>query len=396
MDLAEIKVELVGAIQSFKQTEKDLKAQIDEMVSKQESDHTVAAQAAANADKLAKDLSDASARMIELEQKVAEGVNRGTQAVKTLGQLVVATDTYKQYAQAGGRMRVEVQANTITGQSGSPAANDDTLVAADRRTSIVPGAFRLLRIMDTLPNIPISSNLYEFAREAAWTPNAAETAEGAVKPESVLTFELVQAPVVTIAHFIKASKQILEDSAQLAAYIDLRMTHGVNNRIDAQLLNGTGTGQNLAGLQKSGNFVAFTPTSGDNAIDSLNRIKYDLIDSDEMPSGIILNPATWGTIERTKVGVSDARYIIGDPSGIIQPSIWGIPVIVSNNQTAGKVYCADMTSVGVIRTRTGTVVEMFEQDTDNVQRNLITIRAEARLALGVERPAAARFGDLTA
>jgi hypothetical protein len=51
--------------------------------------------------------------------------------------------------------------------------------------------------------------------------------------------------------------------------------------------------------------------------------------------------------------------------------------------------------LATVYNRSGTVVEMFEQDGDNVQKNLITIRAEARLALAVETPAAALYGNIT-
>ena len=39
-------------------------------------------------------------------------------------------------------------------------------------------------------------------------------------------------------------------------------------------------------------------------------------------------------------------------------------------------------------------VEMFEQDMDNVHKNLVTVRAERRLGFGVERPKALCGGDL--
>jgi hypothetical protein len=38
---------------------------------------------------------------------------------------------------------------------------------------------------------------------------------------------------------------------------------------------------------------------------------------------------------------------------------------------------------------------MSDSDENNFQLNLITLRAERRLALTVEKPAAIRFGDLT-
>ncbi|WP_264755294.1 phage major capsid protein [Klebsiella michiganensis] len=45
-------------------------------------------------------------------------------------------------------------------------------------------------------------------------------AEGALKPKSDIKFELKSAPVRTIAHYFKASRQILDDAPGLASYID--------------------------------------------------------------------------------------------------------------------------------------------------------------------------------
>ena len=49
----------------------------------------------------------------------------------------------------------------------------------------------------------------------------------------------------------------------------------------------------------------------------------------------------------------------------------------------------------MIHNREGVTVEMSDSDSDNFTKNLITIRAERRLALATERPAAVRAGDLT-
>lgn len=383
--------EVKTAVESIKALQERLDKDVKSFGEKAEKGENIAADALKIANEAASQIADFSTRIIEAEQKLADDVQKGKASVNTLGQLVIATDEYKSFA-SGKSQKLHVEANTIIGQEGSPPANSDTLVPAYRRPGIIPGAFRALRIRDLLPSIPITSNMYEFTRELVWENNAEETAEGDVKPESNLTFELAQAPVVTIAHFIKATKQILDDANALAAYIDLRMADGVENRIDYQLLNGSGVSQHLGGLLKTGNFTPFTPASNDTAIDTINMVKYLIFAGDYAPTAVLMNPITWGQIERQKD--AEDRYVIGNPSNVMGANLWGLPVVVSNNFPAGKVHVSAIEQLGVVADRMGTVVEMFEQDSDNVQRNMLTIRAEARLALAVEKPAVARYGNV--
>lgn len=351
-------------------------------------------EAIAKADAAAAEIAKVSASILEMEQKLADNVKKGTASPESLGRIVTKADAYKQFA-SGEIQKMRVQANTITGQSGSPAVNSDTLVPADRLSGIVPGAFRSLRVKDVLPVGTTTSNAVEYTRELAFTNNAAETAEGAQKPESVLTFELVTANVATIAHFIKVSKQVLEDAGALEAYIDNRLRYGVELRYDNQLLNGNGTGQNISGITNTGNHTVFTPATGENALDNINRAIQAVQVADYMPTGIMLNPADWHAIERLKVGASDDRYIIGDPAAAMGPRLWGLPVVVTNNLASGKVIVGDFQNAYQVFDRSGVVVEMFEQDTDNVQKNLLTVRAEARGTLATFVPAAVQYGDLT-
>lgn len=383
--------EVKSSVDGIKTMQKHLDDEIKAMNATSEEGKSIAADALKKANEAAEKIADFSMRIVDAEQKLADDVQKGKASINTLGQMVIATDEFKSYA-AGKSMKLRVEANTIIGQEGSPPANSDTLVPAYRRPGIIPGAFRALKIRDLLPSIPISSNMYEFTRELAWTNNAAETAEGDVKPESSLTFQLAQAPVVTIAHFIKASKQILEDANALAAYIDLRMRDGVETRIDKQLLQGDGVGQNLSGLLKSGNYTAFTPASNDTALDTINTVKYLIFAADYAPSAVLMNPLTWGTIERLKD--ANDNYVIGNPNNVLGATLWGLPVVTSNHVPQGKVHISAIEQLATVADRSGVVVEMFEQDSDNVQRNLVTIRAEARMALGVEKPAVARYGNI--
>lgn len=391
-DPAELVKQADEAIKSFKAGQKEL---TDELKAQAKANGETSSKALEKAEKLAESLSGISAQILDLEQKMADNVKSGKAPVETLGQMVIKSDAFKEYAQ-GSTSKMKVQANTIIGQEGSPLENSDTLVAPQRLAGIIPGAFRLLRIRDILPQGTTNSNAVEYVRELAFTNDAAETNEGVTKPESDITFELVTTPVKTIAHWLKASKQVLDDAPALQSYIDTRLRYGVEYRIDAQILNGNGTNPNISGLTDSGNYTAFTAVTGENALDSINRAIYAVYAADYAPTAIVMNPADWGAIERLKVNAgTDDRYIVGNPTGILGPMLWGLPVIVSNAMTQGNFMVAAFDIAAQVWNRSGVVVEMFEQDEDNVQKNLLTIRAEARLAVAVYRPASIQYGGLT-
>lgn len=333
-----------------------------------------------------------SQSIVDMEQHLAESVSKGKAPIQTLGQMVIATDGFKQFA-SGNLNRMRFEANTITGQEGSPATNSNVLVPEYRLPGIIPGAFRALRVSDIIPQGTMSGNMLNVTRELLFTNNAAETAEGASKPESDLTFELVPTPVATIAHWLKVSKQILEDAPALASYIDNRLRYGVDVRYDAQLLNGNGSGQNISGITKSGNYTAFTPLTGFTILDNINKAIELVRTADYEATGIVLNPADWGNIERMKD--SENRYVVGNPLAPITPTLWGKPVVVTNAMTAGKILVGAFDISHQIFNRQGTVVEMFEQDDVNVQKNLVTVRAERRGLLATYRPASVYYGNAT-
>lgn len=389
MDIEKIVGEIRSQMEGINANHKKI---TDELSAGAQGTAAQAKEAIETANKIALEVAAQAATIVELQQKLQDGVIAGQAAPETLGAMVIKTEEFKAYAK-GQTSKLRIEANTIIGVDGGGQPSS-TLVPTQRAPGIVGGAFRALRVLDLLPQGVTTSNSIEYARELLFTNNAAETVEAGAKPESVLTFEPVTAPVRTIAHFIKASKQILEDAPALASYIDVRMRYGVELRREQQIINGNGTGQNISGMLDSGNFTPFTPTAGDTALDSLNRAIYNVAANDYAATGIILNPADWGAIERIKG--SDEHYVIGNPAGIMGPRLWGLPVAVSNGMPAGKFIVSAFDIAYFWWNRSGVVVEMFEQDTDNVQKNLVTIRAETRGTLATLRPASTFSGDLVA
>lgn len=338
-------------------------------------------------------LKTVATRIEESEKKLTENVFAGKMSPLSFGDVVVGSDAFQAYK--GGvntRMKLNVQANTITGQAGSPPVNSDVLVEPDRLAGIVGGAFRQLSLLDAVPRGTTNSNAVEFTRELAYTNAAAETAEGVTKPEATLTFELATFNVATVAHWLKVSKQVLDDSQALESHISTRLRDGVLTRLNNQMFVGTG-GQNISGMNLAANITAFTPVTGDNGIDSVNKAAALVSDADYQPDMIVMKASTYWGLARLK-GAVENQYVLGSAHLAPRAELWGLPVVFNNAVPAGAFLVAPRSNY-LLLMRQDAVVEMFEQDATNVQQNLVTVRAELRATLLNFRPASVRYGNLT-
>ena len=331
-------------------------------------------------------------RLNSIEQKAtAQPEQKG---ISSWGEQFIKSANYGAFA--GGnlnKLRVEVK-NTLTGS--------DTNVAPQRNAGIVGGAFLPFAMEALLPSTTTSSNAIEFTKEASFTNSAAEAAEGAQKAESALTWSLVNMPVSTVAHWIKISKQLAADAPALAAYVNTRMRYGVNQKVDTQLVVGDGTAPNISGTYDTGNFTAHGYSNATIAAISstfkklvlIRKVIADLYAAGYPADAIVLNPADWATIEIElfTTAAGQTLYSVNDAG---QARLFGLPVIQAIGMAADTFQVGRFSEAYMIYNREGVVVEMSDSDGDNFQKNLITLRAERRLALATEKPAAVRGGDLT-
>jgi HK97 family phage major capsid protein len=370
----------------LKSQEVKLQAAIDKFEGQLKEKGNVDTEVKGEVKELSEQFKSLSAQMVELAQKQTAGMQAEAKPLSAAEEFV-KSEQFKQIVTGNTqRARFEVK-NTVT--SGS------TTVFPDQKPGIIPGNFAPISIRAALTSITVSTNMVNALREASWTNSAAEVSQGAAKAESDATFEQYNVPITTVAHWLKISNQLLADAPAVVAYIETRLRDGLAQRIDAQLLNGNGTSPNLSGLTDSGNFTAYTATSDDLLSDAINRAKYALWATGNAPDTVIVNPADWGALERTREGAGTGQYLYGLPGMSAGMNPFGVNVILSNNMAAGKFLIGALRSSAVLYNRSGAVIEMGYQNAD-FTNNLITIRAEERLGLGVERPAGLLYGNFSA
>jgi HK97 family phage major capsid protein len=339
------------------------------------------------------------ARLLELEQRAVRRGDGSDGPLDSpgLANQLAATEGFQALRRGLTReFRFEIPRNTFRAaitNTGNTVGT--TTVAPDLLRA--PG-MRRATVRDLLPSVPTGSNAVQYARETAFDNQADLQTEGSTKAESALTFELETAPIVTIAHFIRASRQVLDDLPLLQNYIDTRLRYGLMLREEAQLLLGSGSGINLEGIYTAAD--AYSAPAGisvtaETRIDRIREAIAQLAVANYIATGIVLHPTDWATIELAKEATTNA-YLWSKPQVAASPMLWGVPVIATTAIPVDTALVADFQAAAVLLDREAARVDISTEDGDNFVQNMCTIRCEERIGLAVRLPAAAiKIADIS-
>lgn len=373
-----------------------IKAQAEQVEKQIKASGEMQGETRAKVDEMLTKQGELQARLQEAEQKLVNANKGGgkSERQQSAGELVVSSEQMEGVnASFRGSRRVSVPRAAITSVTGSGGA----LVGADRRQEIIMPPERRLTIRDLIAPGTTDSNSIEYVRETGFTNSAAPVAEGGAKPYSELEFELVTAPVRTLAHLFKASRQILDDARALQSYIDARARYGLLTVEEQQLLYGNGTGANLQGLVTLAEAYAAPAGIAVTGEQRIDRLRLALLQAElsEFPSdGIVLNPTDWAAIELTKD--SEGRYIVGQPQEGTAARLWNRPVVATQAMQQDEFLTGAFRLGAQIFDRMDIEILVSTENADDFEKNMVTIRAEERLAFAVYRPEAFVTGPLTA
>ena len=324
------------------------------------------------------------ARLDELEQKTARTRGGGDYSSPSIGRQFVEAENVKSFlsdVSAGRRIGLEVKTvATITGTTGSGA---DLYVPQRDLPVMLPQ--RPLRVRDLLPVVRVTTGTVEYPHQTTRNNSAATVAEGDLKPQSDIQFELVSVPIRTIAHWALASRQILDDVPQLQSYVDGELMYGLGYVEDNQLLNGAGTGTDLNGIYTqatafaAGALVVASPTKIDVIGAALLQQNLTNLPAD----GIVVHPSDFTSMQLTKS--STGEYILGDPQTATIPRLFGLPVVATPAMTAGTFLVGHFRGSATLYDRMSARVEISTEDSDNFRRNLCTLLCEERIGLAVKQ-----------
>jgi HK97 family phage major capsid protein len=391
---AELAAEVKAAHQ---QAFDSVKAIAEEALGKVKAGETLTASIKEKADEALTKLNQLGAvkeQIASLEQKMLEGGGGQPEKRKSMGEIFAEDARVKEFlGHANPRGRIDVQTKaTLTSLTTDAAGSVGDAIANTRLPGILPLPQRRMTVRDLLSQGQMDGNTLEYVKETGFTNNAAMVAEGSAKPGSDIKLELVSTSAKVIAHWMKASRQVLSDIAQLRSIIDNRLLYGLAYKEESQLLNGDGTGQNLNGIIPQATAFSAPITLADvNIMDVLRLAMLQAALAEYPATGHVLHPSDWAAIETLKD--SEGRYIIGNPQGTTGPTMWGLPVVTTQSITVRKFLTGAFRLGAQVFDRWAARVEVATENEDDFIKNLVTVLAEERLALAVYRPEAFIYGD---
>ena len=349
------------------------------------------AEAIAEGEKLQAEIETKTAEIEQAEKKAAllnvigtKEQEDSTMEVKTAASL--GENFVNHVKEMGHGKKFDLAAPTFvkaaTDTQTSPAAVVDWATTFDRNVVTAPRTALVIR--DLFGAETISGSTLQYLVEGAIQGAPAVTLEGNEKPQVHFADPTpVTVSLKKIACHIKESDEYIDDYPFLASAINGRLLYELGlveqNTLVTDLLG-------TSGIQTDS--TSWTASSTQLAIADLILLAASDVQEQSgfAADAIVMNPATWYNLRIAKDG--ENRYFGGGFFGAQNvPNLWGIPVCVTTAVTASQIIVGAFKTCGSVVSKGGVSVEATNNNEDDFVKNLMTIRAEERLALAVRRPA---------
>lgn len=263
-------------------------------------------------------------------------------------------------------------------------------VAAEYTPIVGPGHDEF-HARNIIPVFPTISNLIRYIQYTVDTTSGlgfATVAVGAQKPSVGYVPTVVDAPVRKIAGLLDVPDELLDDVVGFRAWIAYELPKAYLDAEDAQIFKGNNTGENLNGLwTQAGNqtFPQGSVTAASNIIDKIVAGITQVRKLKRNTSAVVISAVAWQEILINKGTTKDYTYpIVLDAAGVMR--IGGVPIFWSNVFADGEGLVGDFARGTAIFQRKAMQIGYFDQNKDNIEKNIVTIRLEGRIALPIFYP----------
>lgn len=337
-----------------------------------------------------------STQQVLAKMEIEGGFPRATHsALPVSAQVLAESEAELESLRNGKKKSVRMSLPSLHQSPSAAAITSSSMHAPAERDAEVYGPIgRLNSVRDLLITRPTSAPSIEYLRGSRVGTAAIQAQEGDQKAELELNFSLHTAPVKTIACWVPASRQALDDSTMLGDYIDNELRDALRMTEDMQLLKGDGTGSNVLGLMTvAGAYSRAQP--GDTPSDTLRRAITQVQLARGNATGIVINPEGLERLELEKdnQGRHLFAYSVTDSNG--GTTVWRVPTVVTDAMGPDEFMVGDFVRAARLYDRQQATVEVATEHADFFTRNMIAILAEERVALTVPRPDLLIIGSFT-
>lgn len=349
----------------------------------------------------------------------ATAARQGNFQRKSLGEMFVDSSEFKQMlqeksAKMGQPFELEAFDLPGMGRKDSYSGMVDGSITPRGLGSIqfdpmVPRAKRIARVRDLFPVAATTASLIDFFRVLGFTSggeggNAAsvtdrdsgDTAFG-LKPKSGLAFQSAQAPVRTIAHWEAAHRNALDDTPQLRSIIDNELLYGLALEEDRQIIDGSGSDDELLGILNTPGTQSYTQAGGELKVEALRRAATKAILANYPSTGYVMHPYDWEDVELSRASDGgDGQFIVVTNVAIgAETRVWRQPVVETAAMPQGT-FLTGAFGLGVqLYDRQQANVRVSDSHADLFVRNAIAVLAEERIAIATKRPESLVVGSFS-
>lgn len=210
---------------------------------------------------------------------------------------------------------------------------------------------------------------------------------GGVKPQSSIKFKKASADVITIAHWIAATKRALSDAGQLRTLIDQFLRDGIARRIEWLIVNGDASAPTAPDNEEWDGILNTTGVQdvpfSTNIFETTRKMVTAVAGAGGNLTAFAVSPATAEAIDLTTDG--QQRYYGNGPFATGPTTLWGRPV-VSVYDIPDDVIVGGEWSTCVLWDREQTTITATDAHEDFFIRNLVAVLGEARAAFGILNP----------
>lgn len=273
-----------------------------------------------------------------------------------------------------------------------------SLLLPDIDKDIVKQHLQRPTIANWLGSGTITGNAITYFLEKAWenSTHGSPAMVGQNEKKSGVTppdYEQKTVHLKKLAGWLSLTDEMAEDADFLVSEINNRLLVQLALAEEAQLLNGTGSGNQIEGLLTNSGLLTETSAKAEDNLDAIYRAQNQVFLATGLKvDGLVINPADYQKLRLTKD--SNGQYFAGGPftgpygvGGVLtDPPVWGINVIQTTAIPAGTALVGAGKQAATVYRKGSLRVEVSNNVNDDFLYNRFVVLAEERLALATRMP----------